>query len=217
MKKCPSSIKCWDSNPRPLERESLPITTRPGLLFLIIAFQIMKLDQFVWEFTAKMWPRLQVPNLGIYKVLWNSPLVNSGNFAYSFCWTWIAHKGRLYSRMSFIYKYKTSTFTPFVKPCNMLNLAVWNIFYVQSYVESAFTFNPGSTIHLQQPILWKECNLKKFASYLSHLKLGYCKNFKSANGTRHFPLTLCCQLYFKKIFCIGPITLCHHPVLVTFP
>ena len=111
---CPSSIRRQDSNPRPLERESLPITTRPGLLFLIIAFQIMKLDQFVWEFTAKMWPRLQVPNLGIYKVLWNSPLVNSGNFAYSFCWTWIAHKGRLYSRMSFIYKYKTSTFTPFV-------------------------------------------------------------------------------------------------------
>ena len=30
--KCPSSIRCWDSNPRPLERESLPITTRPGLL-----------------------------------------------------------------------------------------------------------------------------------------------------------------------------------------
>ena len=31
VKKCPSSIWCWDSNPRPLESESLPITTRPGL------------------------------------------------------------------------------------------------------------------------------------------------------------------------------------------
>ena len=30
-KKCPSSIKCWDSNPRPSEHESPPITTRPGL------------------------------------------------------------------------------------------------------------------------------------------------------------------------------------------
>ena len=30
MKKYPSSIQCWDSNSRPLERESLPITTRPG-------------------------------------------------------------------------------------------------------------------------------------------------------------------------------------------
>ena len=31
VKKCPSSIWCRDSNPRPLERESLPIATRPGL------------------------------------------------------------------------------------------------------------------------------------------------------------------------------------------
>ena len=29
--KCPSSIRCWDSNPRPLEHESPPMTTRPGL------------------------------------------------------------------------------------------------------------------------------------------------------------------------------------------
>ena len=31
VKKCPSSIQHWDSNPRPSERESPPITTRPGL------------------------------------------------------------------------------------------------------------------------------------------------------------------------------------------
>ena len=31
VKKCPSSIRCLDSNSRPLEHESLPITTRPGL------------------------------------------------------------------------------------------------------------------------------------------------------------------------------------------
>ena len=31
VKKCPSSIRCRDSNPRPSECESLPITTRPGL------------------------------------------------------------------------------------------------------------------------------------------------------------------------------------------
>ena len=29
--KCPSSIRCRDSNPRPFEREPFPITTRPGL------------------------------------------------------------------------------------------------------------------------------------------------------------------------------------------
>ena len=31
VKKCPFSIWCWDSNPRPLEYESLPVTTRPRL------------------------------------------------------------------------------------------------------------------------------------------------------------------------------------------
>ena len=31
MKKCPSSIWYWDSNPRPTEHESPLITTRPGL------------------------------------------------------------------------------------------------------------------------------------------------------------------------------------------
>jgi len=31
VKKYPSSIRYRDSNPRPLGRESLPITTRPGL------------------------------------------------------------------------------------------------------------------------------------------------------------------------------------------
>ena len=31
VKKCPSSIRHWDSNSRPLEHESPPITTKPGL------------------------------------------------------------------------------------------------------------------------------------------------------------------------------------------
>ena len=29
VKNCPSSIWCWDLNPRPLEHELSPITTRP--------------------------------------------------------------------------------------------------------------------------------------------------------------------------------------------
>ena len=53
--------------------------------------------------------------------------------------------GRLYSRKSFIFKYKTSTLTPFVNPRVIVNLAIWNVFYVQAYVESAFMYNPGST------------------------------------------------------------------------
>ena len=48
--------------------------------------------------------------------------------------------------MSFFCKYKTSTLTPFVKPHDILNLAVQNAFYIQTFVESAFMNNPGSTI-----------------------------------------------------------------------
>ena len=44
-----------------------------------------------------------------------------------------------------MYKYETSTLTPFVKPRSILNLAIQNVFYIQSYVESAFMYNPGST------------------------------------------------------------------------
>ena len=47
--------------------------------------------------------------------------------------------------MSFIYKYETCILNPFVKPSNTLNLAIQNIFYVQLYVESSFTYNPGLT------------------------------------------------------------------------
>ena len=32
VKKCPSSIWCWDLEPQPLEHKPPPITTRPGLL-----------------------------------------------------------------------------------------------------------------------------------------------------------------------------------------
>ena len=41
--------------------------------------------------------------------------------------------------------YATSTLTPIVKPHNVLNLAIQNIFYIQSYMESAFMYNLGST------------------------------------------------------------------------
>ena len=35
VKQCPSSLRCWDSNPRPSEHESPPITTRPGRPILL--------------------------------------------------------------------------------------------------------------------------------------------------------------------------------------
>ena len=33
VKKCPSSIRRWDSNSQPCDYESPPLTTRPGLFY----------------------------------------------------------------------------------------------------------------------------------------------------------------------------------------
>ena len=60
--------------------------------------------------------------------------------------------GRLKSRMSFIYKYEISTLTPFVKPRNILNLAVQNVHWIHCYIQSRVNplfgagFSPGPFI-----------------------------------------------------------------------
>ena len=46
------------------------------------------------------------------------------------CPTRIARKADCTQKRHF-YKYKTSTHTPIVKPCDTLNLAVQNVFYIQ--------------------------------------------------------------------------------------
>ena len=61
----------------------------------------------------------------------------------AFCSVCIFHNQKMHVYL--IYKYKTYTLTPFVKPRNILNLAIQNIFYVQFCVESTFTYNPGPT------------------------------------------------------------------------
>ena len=68
--------------------------------------------------------------------------------------------------MSFICKFKTSTITAFVKPCNVLNLAVWKVFYVQLYVESAFTIQgrPKNSLSVM-------CNLHRCSLLLLLLSL----------------------------------------------
>ena len=50
VKKCPSSIQCRDSNPQPSERESPPITTRPGL-----PFGYCTIPKTVAEFFSVFW------------------------------------------------------------------------------------------------------------------------------------------------------------------
>ena len=48
--KFPSSKQCWDSNPQPLEHESPPITTRPGLpqTKIISVLKIGNADRVQW-------------------------------------------------------------------------------------------------------------------------------------------------------------------------
>ena len=42
--------------------------------------------------------------------------------------------------------------SPFVKPCDILNLVIQNVFYVQSYMLSALNYNPVSTVSNQWSI-----------------------------------------------------------------
>ena len=57
VKKCPSSIWCWDSNPQPSGHESPPITTRPGL-----QRSIFGLNNFP-SFSISNLPRFRQPHL----------------------------------------------------------------------------------------------------------------------------------------------------------
>ena len=57
--KCASSIWCWDSNSRPSERESLPITTRPGLppksvnFLASTSYRIRTSAEFNWSLPSR--------------------------------------------------------------------------------------------------------------------------------------------------------------------
>ena len=51
----PSSIR--DSNPQPLECESLPITTRPGLPPFMLNLYLPKVDRFLVYFLKKLFCR----------------------------------------------------------------------------------------------------------------------------------------------------------------
>ena len=48
VKKCPPSIRCWDSNPRPPEHESPPITTRtraPQTIVVVVGAKMSGFDR----------------------------------------------------------------------------------------------------------------------------------------------------------------------------
>ena len=48
VKKCPSSVQCWVSNPQPLDHESSPMTTTPGLS----VFRYVKTDWFYFSWLS---------------------------------------------------------------------------------------------------------------------------------------------------------------------
>ena len=70
MKKCPSSIWCQDQNPRPLEYESPPIITRPGLPPLKKIFYSFNI--FCDRYSKTSWPQM-TESLSTYPE--NTPLL----------------------------------------------------------------------------------------------------------------------------------------------
>ena len=69
VKKCPSSIRCWDWNPQLSELESPPITTRPGLPPLFI-------EMFSRDF--RLVPIHEHPTLASSSTV-NDSLINKSN------------------------------------------------------------------------------------------------------------------------------------------
>ena len=59
--------------------------------------------------------------------------------------TWIARKADSTQECHLFISTKVAALTSFVKPCDLLNLAIQNICYVKLNVESAFLYNLGST------------------------------------------------------------------------
>ena len=92
--KCPFSIWCWDSNSRPLEHESLPITTWPGLPPIQYSYTRLKFvyciasvaipnkainlnsfnltDKWKIKMDASHKPKFQFVNFGIFQIIFST-------------------------------------------------------------------------------------------------------------------------------------------------
>ena len=81
VKKCPSSIQCWDLNPQPSGAESPPITTRPWLPYKVrkLFAQIAILEEYLLPapmmIAATLWEREMFDCLGIDKIIQKMPLM----------------------------------------------------------------------------------------------------------------------------------------------
>ena len=77
MKKFPSSIRCRDLNSQPVEHESPPITTRPGLppygdrLWMVVAFHECRCIRYrAVSYGRKLWYRAQCDQIWQFIGLW---------------------------------------------------------------------------------------------------------------------------------------------------
>ena len=135
-----TEIMHWDSTRKHrCELLMVKMTFSWGLPFLPFSSSGM----WWWCFTTNTWPQILITSCA-------DKFVGPGLHVTLDCMY-----GRLYSRMSLIYKYETSTLTPLVKLCDILNLALQNVFHAQSYVESAFTYKPELTNKFTMKFLMK--------------------------------------------------------------
>ena len=92
--KYPSSIRCRDSNPRPLERESLPITTRPGLPPLRDTFSYVTQWSALWLHQFRLIERSE----------YRSPSITISLHCWSHHWLKLTYLGTMYQSLHLIVK-----------------------------------------------------------------------------------------------------------------
>ena len=106
--------------------------------------------------------------------------------------------------------------TPFVKPCNVLNLAIWNVFNVQLYEESAFTLTlknypdikyfyeiASCSFQIDQLMdKWKMSSSKSRSIFVSFFFFIYREK---KNETRDRPITKMYSSGIDKAFAFGLI------------
>ena len=72
VNKCPSSKQCWDLNPRPLEHESPPMITRPGLppILLVLFWNEKAFESEVLNLFKPNFLYLGLPNFDVAAWSW---------------------------------------------------------------------------------------------------------------------------------------------------
>ena len=106
--------------------------------YLVWSLQTLFISALELQVSKEMWHcnSFNLCLISIYKICFSCEKFND-----QWSQTQIASKVRLHVRRIVLkngiyYKYETSSLTPFVKPHNVLNFAVQNIFGIRFYVQS---------------------------------------------------------------------------------